>query len=152
MSRATEPSRLQPQVPLPQVPWPARRAAVDASHHQKHRRLEPNSLNRPRSRFSPAREVGRVSESRRCTPRRSNLAFASSDLRDLDCRHGAVAAWREHCRRYQLPQSSSCVEVAHLNTKPCGCRDQDHHRSRLRIAGGNAAGDFPFLFVFVVPC
>ena len=26
-----------------------------------------------------------------------------------------------------FPPFSSCVEVAHLNTKPCGCRDQDHH-------------------------
>ena len=35
-----------------------------ASRHWKHRRREPNSLNRPPSRFSPARKIGR------CTPRR----------------------------------------------------------------------------------
>ncbi|QCE09790.1 hypothetical protein DEO72_LG10g1013 [Vigna unguiculata] len=32
----------------------------------------------------------------------------------------------------EFPSSSSCVDVAHLNTKPCGRRDQYHHNSRCR--------------------
>jgi len=89
-----EPPRFRQQVSLPQVPRLARHAAVDTSPYWKHRRREPNSLNCPPSRFSPAREVGRIPESCRCTPRRSDLAFASSDRHGLDCRHDAIAACR----------------------------------------------------------
>ena len=41
----------QQQVPLSQVPRSTRHAAVDASHHRKDRRREPNSENRLSSRF-----------------------------------------------------------------------------------------------------
>jgi len=55
---------------------------------------------------------------------------------------------RRHCRLQSSP-SSSCVEVAHLNTKSCGRCHQDHHHSRLRLAGGDATDDFSFLFVSI---
>jgi len=47
-----EPPRFQEPMPLPQLPRPARHAAVDTSHQRKHRRREPNSANRLLSRFS----------------------------------------------------------------------------------------------------
>jgi len=46
-----EPPIFQQQVSLPQVPRPARHAVVDASHHWKDHRREPNSANRLSSRF-----------------------------------------------------------------------------------------------------
>jgi len=54
------------------------------------------------SRFSPACEIGRIPELRRCTPCCSSLVFVSSDRSDLDCRHDVIAARREHCPRCQL--------------------------------------------------
>jgi len=43
--------------------------------------------------------IRQIPELRRRTPCRSGLAFASLDHRERDCRHDAVIAYREHCRR-----------------------------------------------------
>jgi len=48
---------------------------------------------------SPARVIRQIPELRHRTPRRSGLAFATLDHRERDCRHDAVTACREHCRR-----------------------------------------------------